>query len=178
MAKERETPDYLESELRQGAGREMSEEAAEDERLTELFRRRQQGLSVRALELVHRGDRIRAEMGESQFTGLATFGGVDFLTLDTGENLVDIRLDAAVFVVELSQSGGHEQLGGAASLKARLAEVAADGQHVRLLTDDRKNRIGSIILVATDYIELAVDSQTVVVPIQMISALIRPKPRQ
>lgn len=178
MAEERESPDYLESELRQGAGREMSEEAAEDERLTELFRRRQQGLSDKALELVHRGDRVRAEIGDSQFTGVVTFGGVDFLTLDTGENHVDVKLDGAVLVVESSQSGGHEQLGGAASLKARLAEVAADDQQIRMLTADRKNRIGSIVLVATDYIELAVDSHTIVIPIQMISALIRPKPRQ
>ena len=56
-----QTPDReVESHLRQGAGREWLEEAAEDEQLTELLRRRRLDLSGRVLELVHRGGRVRA----------------------------------------------------------------------------------------------------------------------
>ncbi len=178
MPEERETPDYLSSELRQGAGREWLEEAAEDERLTELLRRRRQDLSNLALDLVHRGDRVRAAVGDRNYTGRAVFAGTDFVTIETDESFTDIRVDEAIWTVERSSSGGHEQTGPSMSLKARLSEVASTGEQVRLMAANGQARIGAIQVVAEDHVEVADGNNVVVIPLNLIAALVRSKPRQ
>ena len=178
MPEERETPDYLSSELRQGAGKEWLAEAAEDERLTELLRRRRQDLSAVALDLVHRGDRVRAELGDSYYTGKAVFAGTDFVTIENDESFIDIRSDAAIWIVERSSSGGHEQTGGSTSLKARLSEAATTGEQVRLVTATGRAHIGSIEIVAQDHVELTDGTSVMVVPLKMIAAVVRSKSRQ
>ncbi|MET0696830.1 MAG: hypothetical protein ABWZ58_05325, partial [Acidimicrobiia bacterium] len=80
-----QTPDRdVESHLRHGAGREWLEDAAEDEQLTELLRRRRLDLSGRVLELVHRGERVRTEMGAHTFSGRVVYAGADFASIDRG----------------------------------------------------------------------------------------------
>ena len=54
---------HLAAELRQGAGREWAEEAAEDEQLTELLRRRKLELADVVRDLAHRGGRVSVEFG-------------------------------------------------------------------------------------------------------------------
>ena len=51
----------LAAELRQTAGAEWAAEAAEDERLTEVLRRRKLNLGDIAKEMANRGDRISVE---------------------------------------------------------------------------------------------------------------------
>jgi hypothetical protein len=178
MPEDREIPDNIGSELRQGAGREWLEEAAEDERLTELLRRRQRDLSEVARELVHRGDHVRAELRDRSFSGNAVFAGTDFVTVETDESVVDVRVEVAIWTVEKSHSGGHEQTQRPQSLKARLAELAASGEQVRLVTTDGRAHIGAIEVVAGDHLEVAGEAHATLVPLRLIAAVIRPIPRQ
>gem|GEM_PF-1173218 len=167
----------IEEQLRQGAGREWIEEAAEDEQLTELLRRRRLNLSERALELVHRGERVRAETGSQTFTGRVIYAGSDFATVDRGDDHVDVVLDAATWVVEPSTSGGLEQGGEPLSFRGRLAETASGPGAVRMIVADGRALIGSIEVVATDHIEMTQDGNKLVVPIRQIVAVIRPTAR-
>jgi hypothetical protein len=173
-----ERPDReIEEHLRQGAGREWLEDAAEDEQLTELMRRRRLGLGDRARELVHRGERVRAEAGSHTFSGQLVYAGSDFATVDRGEDLVEVVLDAAVWTVERSESGGREQSGEPLSFRARLAELAATPAQVRVIVADGKVILGSIELAATDHVEMSQDGHTIVVPTRSILAVIRPNAR-
>jgi hypothetical protein len=173
-----ERPDReIEEHLRQGAGREWLEDAAEDEQLTELMRRRRLGLGDRARELVHRGERVRAEAGPHTFSGQLVYAGSDFATVDRGEDLVEVVLDAAVWTVERSESGGREQSGEPLSFRARLAELAATSAQVRVIVADGRVILGSIDLAATDHVEMSQDGHTIVVPTRLILAVIRTNAR-
>jgi hypothetical protein len=167
----------IEEHLRQGAGREWKEEAAEDEQLTELMRRRRLTLGERAVELVHRGERVRAETGTQTFSGHVVYAGSDFATIDRGEDLVEVVLDAAVWNIERSAEGGREQSGDALSLKARLAEIASNSESVRMVVVDGRALVGRIEVVASDYVEMSQDGNTVVVPVPLIAAVIRSNAR-
>lgn len=174
MPEDREFEDYLSSELRQSAGREWQEEAAEDERLSEILRRRQQNFGDLARDVVHRGDRVRAELSGQSFSGQLIFAGSDYATLETSDAHVDIRLDAAVWTIEESSAGGHEQSGGSKTLIARLAETSAGNETVRVITDDGRAYIGSIPIVAIDHLEVVDEGRRVVVPIERLVAVVRP----
>lgn len=168
------TPDRdIEAHLRQGAGREWQEEAAEDEKLTELLRRRRLDLAGRALELVHRGERVRAEIGAHTFAGRIAYAGADFATVDRGDDLVEVVLDAAVWMVERSESGGTEQSGSPLTFRARLSEIASSPDQTRILVVDGRAIVGTIEVVATDHVELSQDGNTVIVPIVQIVAVVR-----
>ena len=173
-----ERPDpEIEAHLRQGAGREWLEEAAEDEQLSELMRRRRLVLGDRARELVNRGQRARAEVGSQTFSGHLAYAGSDFATLDRGEDLVEVVLDAAVWTVEHGESGGQEQSGEPLSFKARLAEMAAAPAPVRVILADGRVIMGSVELTAADHVEMTQDGNTILIPIRLIVAVIRPNAR-
>jgi hypothetical protein len=165
----------MEAQLRHGAGREWIEEAAEDEQLTELLRRRRLDLGGRSLELVNRGERARAEMQGQTFSGQVIYAGSDFATLDRGEDLVEVVLEAAIWAVEPATSGGQEQSGTPLSLRARLSEIASSGAQVRLVVSDGRAIVGRVEVVATDHIEVSQDGNIVLIPIRLIAALIRPR---
>jgi hypothetical protein len=169
---EQQNPDpELESVLRE-AGREMIEEAAEDERLTELLRRRRQGMSDLALEWVHRGQRVRAESGTQTFSGQVVFAGTDYVTIERVEDQVAVRLHQATWTLETEHGEGHEQTGEATSLKARLAELAASGETVRLVVAEGRALVGSVAVVAADQVEIRQDHLTVLLPFDLIVAVI------
>jgi hypothetical protein len=170
-----ERPDpEMEAQLRHGAGREWIEEAAEDEQLTELLRRRRLDLGGRALELVNRGEQARAETQGQTFSGQVVYAGSDFATLDRGDDLVEVVLDAAIWAVEPATAGGHEQSGTPLSLRARLAEIASSGAQVRLVVADGRAIVGRVEVVATDHVEISQDGNIVLIPIGLIVAVIRP----
>ena len=169
-----QTPDRdVESHLRHGAGREWLEEAAEDEQLTELLRRRRLDLSGRVLELVHRGERVRAETGAHTFSGRVVYAGADFASIDRGDDMVEVVLDSAMWTVERSESGGNEQSGDKLTFRARLAEIAAATETVRIVVVDGRAIVGSIDVVAADHVEVTQDGNTIVVPIRQIATVIR-----
>lgn len=169
-----EPPDReLEAQLRQGPGREWLEEAAEDEQLTELLRRRRLDLGERIREMVHRGDRVRAEIGPHTFTGLVGYAGGDFATVDRGEDQVEVVAAAATWTVEPSDAPGHQQSGEPLSFRARLAEIASTGEQVRVILDDGRQIVGSIAVVAVDHVEITQDQVALVIPIRKLIAVIR-----
>ena len=177
MAAEREIDQNLGSELRQTAGREWVEEAAEDERVTEHMRSRRMNLADQATEFVHRGQRVRVQTESQTFTGEVVFAGSDYAVIERADDIAAIRLDAATWTIEATEAGGHEQSGGAKTLKAHLSELEAAGETVRLLVTDGMPLIGSISVVASDHIVLNQDSLDVVVPLGLVVAVVRPRSR-
>jgi len=169
---EQQNPDpELESVLRE-AGREMIEEAAEDERLTELLRRRRMEMSDLALEWVHRGQRVRAEAGTQTFSGQVVFAGTDYVTIERVEDQVAVRMDRATWTLEPDHGEGREQTGAATSLKAWLSELAASGEMVRLVVAEGRALVGSVAVVAADQVEVRQDHLIVLVPADLILAVI------
>ncbi len=175
MPEEREIDQNLESELRQTAGREWAEDSAENERWAELIRKRRMQLGDQAREFVHRGQRVRVETGSQTFTGEVVFAGSDYAVIERADDIAAIRLDAATWTIEPSEAGGHEQSGGATTLKAHLSELESTGETARFLVTDGRALIGSVSVVAADHIVLNQDSVEVVVPLALVVAVVRPR---
>jgi len=167
----------MEEHLRQGPGREWREEAAEDEQLTELLRRRRLTLGERVVEIVNHGDRVRAETAAQTFSGQVVYCGSDFATVDRGEDLVEVVLDAATWVVDHGPAAGREQSGEPLTFKARLSEIASNVESVRVIVIDDRALIGTIDVVATDHVEVIQDGTTLIIPLRQIAAVVRPSAR-
>lgn len=164
----------LASELRQGAGREWNEEAAEDERLTEVHRRRRLTLADQAKELVNRGERVSVEFGGHSFGGAVVTAGEDYATIDGPGQTADIKLDAARWSVLHSDSPAETSPGGAESFRALLHEHSASDHVVRLALPGGDMVIGKIAVVAEDHVEVNdVDERRLLVPTNLILAVVR-----
>jgi hypothetical protein len=116
---------------------------------------------------------VRAETGAHTFSGRVVYAGADFATVDRGEDLVEVVFDAAVWTVERSASGGIEQSGDMLTFRARLAEIAATAEQVRMIVIDGRAIVGSAEVVAIDHVDVTQDGNTIVVPIRQIAAVIR-----
>jgi hypothetical protein len=164
----------LASELRQGAGRDWTEEAAEDERLTELHRRRRLTLSDQAKELVNRGDRVSVEFGGHSFSGAVASAGDDYATIEGPGQIADIRLEAARWSVLNTDQAGEPNPGGPESFQGLLHEHSASGHNVRLALPGGDMVIGKIEVVAGDHVEMHdVDNRRLIVPSKLILAVVR-----
>jgi hypothetical protein len=164
----------LASELRQGAGREWTEEAAEDERLTELHRRRRLTLADQAKTLVNRGDRVSIEFGGHSFSGVVVSAGEDFATIEGPGQVADIRLDEARWSVLPSDQPGETRSAGAESFRAILHEHSASEHTVRLALPGGDMVIGAVEVVAGDHVDLRdVDGRRLIVPTKLILAVVR-----
>lgn len=164
----------LASELRQGAGREWAEEAAEDERLTELHRRRRLTLADQAKELINRGERVSVEFGGHSFSGAVAKAGEDYATIEGPGQAADIRLDEARWSVITTDQPGEPRPGGAESFRAVLHEHSASDHVVRLALPGGDMVIGRISVVAADHVEVNdVDDRRLIVPLKLILAVVR-----
>jgi len=172
---QRPDPDpNLASELRQGAGREWNEEAAEDERLTEVQRQRRLTLGDRAKEFVNRGDRVSVEFEGHSFSGAAVAAGEDYVTVEGPGQTADILLATARWSVLPSEAPADSSPGGAESFRAVLHEHSAAGHTVRLALPGGDMVIGALTVIARDHVEVDdVDHRRLVVPFQMILAVVR-----
>lgn len=166
----------LESELRQGAGREWSAEAAEDERMTEKLRDRRTGLSDLMRRFVAMGQRVRAEFGSQSFTGAVVFAGTDYAVVDRGDDEIAIKLATATWTLEPGGGDGHHQTTSPMSLKAHFSELESSGEVVRLLLEGSGPIIGTVTTVAQDTLVFAYDGNTVLVPFGTVMAVSRPRP--
>jgi len=181
MSRARKTMDYgqqpdpnLASELRQGAGREWSEEAAEDERLTELHRRRRLTLSDQAKEFVNRGDRVSVEFGGHSFGGAVTKAGADYATVEGPGQVADIKLETARWSMMPSDQTSETMPAGAESFRAILAEHSASENVVRLALPGGDMVLGHVSVVAEDHVEVSdPDQRRLIVPMKMILAVVR-----
>jgi hypothetical protein len=164
----------LASELRQGAGREWSEEAAEDERLTELHRRRRLNLADQAKEWVNRGDRVSVEFGGHSFGGAVTKSGEDYATVEGPGQTADIILETARWSVLPADQPAELSQGGAESFRALLHEHSASGHVVRLALPGGDMVLGRVAVVAGDHVEVTdVDERRLVVPMYLILGVVR-----
>jgi hypothetical protein len=164
----------LASELRQGAGREWSEEAAEDERLTELHRQRRLTLTDRAKEFVNRGDRVSVEFSGHTFGGAVVSAGQDYVTIEGPGQTADIRMAAARWSVLPGDRSTASGVAGAESFRALLHEHSAAGHTVRLALPGGDMVIGALSVIAEDHVEVDdVDHRRLIVPFQMILGVVR-----
>ncbi len=164
----------LGSELRQGAGRDWNEEAAEDERLTEVHRRRRLTLSDQAKELVNRGDRVSVEFGGHSFGGAVAWAGEDYATVEGPGQTADIRLEAARWSLITNDQPAETSHGGAESFRALLHERSASGEVGRLALPGGDMVIGKVAVVAEDHVEVSdVDGRRLIVPMNLILAVVR-----
>lgn len=170
-----EIPDpNLASELRASAGQEWTEEAAEDERLTELHRRRRLTLSDVAKEIVNRGDRVSVEFGGHSFSGAVTGAGSDYATIAGPGQVADIRLETARWSILISDSPAQSRTAVPESFRALLHEHSGTDHVVRLALPGGDMVIGRLSVVAEDHVEVEdVDSRRLVVPMGLILAVVR-----
>ena len=59
------------------------------------------------------------------------------------------------------------------TFRARLAEISATAEQMRMIVVDGRAIVGSVEVVATDHVEVTQDGNTIVVPIREIAAVIR-----
>ncbi len=164
----------LAAELRQGVGREWAEEAAEDERLTELLRRRRLELKEVVEDLVHRGGRVTVEFGGHSFSGIVAGAGADYATIDRADQTADVRLDVATWSILPSDSPDDSNVVRAESFQALLHEYSAAETAIRLALPGGDIVIGAIAVVAVDHVELSdVDGRQIYIPSAMILAVMR-----
>jgi hypothetical protein len=164
----------LAAELRQGAGREWAEEAAEDERLTELQRRRRMTLADQAKEMVNRGDRVSIDFSGHTFGGAVSAAGEDYVTISGPGQDADIKLAEARWSVLPLDTPGQGGTPGPESFRILLHEHSAAGRIVRLALPNGDMVIGTLKVVAEDHVEVAdVDQRRLIVPTKMILAVVR-----
>lgn len=174
MSDPREPDRDLASELRQIAGREWAEEAAEDERLSETLRRRQTGLAQVMAEFANRGDRVSTEFSGHTFSGSVVEVGSNFATVLGPGQVADIRLATAKWSVLISAEPAQPQDRGVDSLVALLKLYEAEGANLRLALPGGDMVIGKVSVVASDHVEVAdVDDRLLYVPIELIIGIIR-----
>lgn len=165
----------LASELRQGAGRDLAAEAAEDERLTAVHDRRRFDMATVGKEMVNRGERVTVVYAGHTFSGRVVAGGVDHVTIEGSGQRADIRLDAGYWSILPT---GQETLSpGTATeetLTARLAEYADSGSPLRLTLAEGDMVIGRVKVVAGDHVELTdADERALYVPLGLILGIVR-----
>jgi hypothetical protein len=174
MDYERQPDPNLASELRQGAGREWTEEAAEDERLTELHRRRRMTLTDLAKEWVNKGDRVSIEFDGHSFSGAVSVAGEDYVSIEGPGQAADVKLAEARWSILPNDAPSGRQSTGAETFKALLHEHSATDQVVRLALPSGDMAIGRLGVVADDHVEMIdVDERRLVVPMKMILAVVR-----
>ena len=164
----------LAAELRQGAGREWAEEAAEDERLTELLRRRKLELADVVKDLAHRGGRVSVEFGGHNFSGAVMGAGVDYATIDSTDQTADVRFDVARWSILAASRTDEPRVDRSESFKALLHEYSASETAVRLALPGGEMEFGVIAVVAVDHIEVDdVDGRQIYIPSALVLAVIR-----
>jgi len=164
----------LAAELRQGAGREWAEEAAEDERLTELLRRRKLELADVVKDLAHRGGQVSVEFGGHNFSGAVMGAGADYATIDSTDQTADIRFDVARWSILAASRTDEPRVDRSESFKALLHEYSASETAVRLALPGGEMEFGAIAVVSVDHIEVDdVDGRQIYIPSGLVLAVIR-----
>lgn len=142
-------------ELRQGAGRELRAEAATDEELTELQRRRRLDLAAAMRNAMHRGDRVTATVGGLTLSHPLISVGSDYLTMTDGSGVFDVRLDAATLTVDPRPAGGASGRPASPTFRARLAELEQEAGEVEVVTAQGERVAGRLDVTAADHIVVA-----------------------
>ncbi|HEX6947513.1 MAG TPA: hypothetical protein VF246_09205 [Acidimicrobiia bacterium] len=161
--------------LSSSLGRELAEEAAEDERLTAAYDRRRFDMAMVAKDMVNRGARVSVVFSGHTFSGLVIGGGSDHVTVEGAGQIGDIRLDAGYWsILPGADEGGGDRVATDETIMARLAEAAERGGMVRLALAGGEIVIGRVTVVAQDHVELTdADDRALYVPGGLILAILR-----
>ncbi len=174
MNQDQEPDPNLAAELRQTAGAEWTAEAAEDERLTELLRRRRLTLRDIAKEMANRREKLSVEFGGHSFTGAVIGAGDDYVTVQGPGQIAEVRLERARWSILTGDGPSVEPATTAASFRAALHQHSAAETITRLTLDRGDLVIGKIIVVAADHLEVAdVDERRLYVPMEIVLGTIR-----
>lgn len=164
----------LAEQLRQGAGRELAEEAAEDERLTALHDRRRFGLMEMAKEMANKGERVSVDFGGHTFSGAVVSAGADYAAIEGSGQRSEVRLNGGYWSVIMADEGATPGTVTQEGLSARLAEHAEHGTTVRVAIPGGQLVIGRVGVVADDHIEMTdADGRRLYVPLALILAVTR-----
>ncbi|HZD05520.1 MAG TPA: hypothetical protein VE173_11390 [Longimicrobiales bacterium] len=171
--------DELARSLRTGVGRELQEEAAEDELLSERRRLRHQDLAQALRAAMHSGDRVTANVGGMTLSHPLMSVGTDYLTMSDGEHFIDIRLAITRFTVEPRRQGGTSGSPAAHSFTARLAEHEQDETELELVCRRGDRVAGTLVVVAADHVvvEQAGGIRSIVPSGEIAAVLSRHPPR-
>jgi hypothetical protein len=164
----------LASQLRQTAGREWVEEAAEDERLTEVMRQRGLTISQLFADMVHRGERVSVDFGGHNFSGALVSGGEDYATIEGSGQVADVKLVTGIWSLLIRGQPVETRSGSPETFKALMQQYVASKTRLRVALPDNQVAVGSIAVVAVDHIELLdADGRPIYIPDQSVLAVIR-----
>jgi hypothetical protein len=156
---------------------ELRAEAEAYEALAAKDGLRRRDLAAVAVELVHRGDVVRAETGSAAFTGVVVDAEGDRATLRTAAGDVVLRTSApiALRVVERRRAGGSacERRGGSflaclRALEGQSVELGCPGLGVDL--------VGMLEAVGVDHLVIAAGGERSFVALSAL-VWVRPLPR-
>jgi hypothetical protein len=167
----------LARELRQGAGAELRAEAEIAELESEIGRRRHRSSSDLAREAAMRGDGVSVIIQGRTITGAVVHVGKDYLSVETGTEQADARLDRIALVLNPGRQGGVTPRGGSITFKARLSEYEQTGETVELVATGLAFAVrGTIEVVATDHVIVRdVDGTRTSLPVELIDLALRPR---
>lgn len=162
------------AELRHELGREVREEAAEDERLTELLRQRQSTFAGHVADLAHRGARVSVEFGGHSFGGAVVASGDDYATIAGPGQMADITLAVSVWT-ETSQGVEAPPLQNPpTTFRGVLHNYASGEQMLRFTLPSGELLIGKVAVVADDHLRIEdAEGRQKVVPTSLILGVIR-----
>ncbi len=163
-------------ELRQGAGRELREEAATDEELSEMQRRRRLDLASVARMAMHRGDRVTVAAGGLTLGDQLLAVGDDYLTMASDPGVVDVALEGAIVTVEPRREGGKSGRPASRTFRARLAELEQDDSVAEVVTHSGMRTRGRIEVAASDHLMIAEESALTYVPYGEIAVVFSRNP--
>lgn len=171
----RDEPDpRLASELRQSVGREWADDVAEDERLTELMRRRRLTLSDMARDVQHQGARVSVEFAGHNFSGPLSRVGDDYATIEAPGQIVDVRFAVTTWAILRIADDKPAMPSEMITFKAHLHELSGTARRVGLAIPDGQILVGKIEVVAEDHVEIRdADDRGLLVPLELILATIR-----
>ncbi len=165
---------HLASALRQGAGQEWSEEAAEEEQLTEALRQRSLDLADVLADAAHKGLRATADFSGKIYSGPIVATGTDYATIRLAEQEADILLAGAVWSFVEAPGPMTESESTGMSLKGRLKEHASTGTRLRMEVEGSAAIMGTINTVGQDQVWVDdADGRAVYAPIGLVRAVIR-----
>lgn len=144
-------------ELRQGAGRELRVEAATDEELSEIQRRRRLDLAAAMRNAMHRGDRVMATVSGLTLSHPLISVGSDYLTMTDGSEVIDVLLDGAVLRVDPRPAGGASGRPASPTFRARLAELEQEAGEVEVVTRGGERVAGRLDVTAADHLVVVAD---------------------
>lgn len=173
------TPEYpdpdLASELRQGAGSDWIADAAEDEQLSEIHRRRRLEMKDLITDMAHRGERVTVEYGGHVFNGVLTASEDDYAVVNGPGQIAEIRFSSGRWsALPMSDAPRPQRITAAETFLAALRQHEADQNLIRLSLPAGDVVIGKISTVSSDHVEFAeADERRIYVPLDLILGTIR-----